>query len=182
MLHILVSLLLKLINFRLELPLVLLTVLNLAIDSYGALASELLSGSVLHKRVVVVCKETWILEFVLLLLHFHYDTLIFNCLWACNDSPHLYNPFLFKLPFAVLHLAHKNLCLQVIWLDLRDKLMMHGVPLLRYHWIFFIWLLDTYLLSRFKSVWAVSLWRLPNNHASVSTICSRWLRFFCHLM
>ena len=58
MLHILVSLLLKLINFRLELPLVLLTVLNLAIDSYGALASELLSGSVLHKRVVIVCKET----------------------------------------------------------------------------------------------------------------------------
>ena len=127
MLNIFVPLLLKLIDFRSQLPLVFLGVLDLPDSTEGTLSwRELVHRWILHDHIVAILYHVWIWLSACRcpFLHLHHDPLLLNCLWIGSNTSHLGNSLLLDLPFTILHLLDKDLLLQIVWLHLSNELLM----------------------------------------------------------
>ena len=164
MVDIFVSLLLELVDFCGQLPLVLFAVFYLSHCAERPLRGrELRMHGVLHDHVVITLKHVGVLILleigILLLLtislvgcttlHFHHHSLLLDGLGIGCNASHLSYPLLFKLPFPRLHLLDKDLGLKIIRFHLSDELLVSRVLLTWYARIF---LLNSRISFRFPGL------------------------------
>ena len=163
MINVLVSLLLELVDFCRQLPLVFLAVLNLPHGAKRSLSWRKLimhcGDRVLHNHVIITLHQIGVFVLVRVIyivlmmecgygtvkllirgttLHFHHDPLLLNCLWIGCNASHLSYSLLFELPLPRLHLLDEDLRLQIVRLDLADKLLVSRMLLSGYAWIFLL--------------------------------------------
>lgn len=188
MIDIFVTLLLELIYLGSKLPLIFLTIFNLSDTTkrpWRLWELRHVLARVLHYHIVAVLDHgvrliphhlllLWVCTSSSTFLHLYHYALLLDGLRVGCDATHLCDPLLFYLTLSWLHLLHKHLRLQIVWLHLANVLLMCCMPLLGNLWVL--------LLLKLRAVWADLLYSLIPLSAALwwATRCllSVWRTFF----